>query len=76
MGELVLLAYPLDLDEPGVGAVRACAEEVLCKMMKDVILKSGDHSKQAKLPKVEKGREWQGARDEEDKWLWGLLVQL
>ena len=32
MGELVLLAYLLDLNEPGV--VRASGEEVLCKMIK------------------------------------------
>ena len=32
MEELVLLAYLLDLNEPGV--VRASGEEVLCKMIK------------------------------------------
>ena len=74
MWELVLHAYLLDLNEPGVGPIRACTDEVLCKMMKDVVLKSGDHSEQAKLPQVEKGRELQGARDEEDKWLYGVFL--
>ena len=76
MGKLVLLTNLLDLNKPGVGVVRASSKEVFCKMMKDIILKSGDHSKQAELSKVENGWEWERARNEEDKWFWGFLVEL
>ena len=45
-------------------------------MVENVFLKSANHSKQAELPEVENGLEWQRASNKEDKRLWGLLVEL
>ena len=55
--QLVLLADILDLDEPGLGAIRTCNEEMSGNFIKDVIFKSTNHTKMSKLSKVEEAAE-------------------